>query len=229
MKKIDVSQLNLKRPIIVFDLETTSTDTSEARIVEICLVKVLPDGTTKTHTTLVNPGVPIPEGASEVHGIKDEDVKDSPKFKDIAKGVLYFIRDCDLGGYNQLSYDIPVLAEEFERAGIKKHGLFEVKYLDALPVFRDQVPHTLSGACEFYLDKKLDDAHSAEADTLATLEVILESAKCAGISSVEDYDKAWFEGKVPAEIPTEFIPKGTNLENFPSFRLVKTRIDGGFG
>jgi DNA polymerase-3 subunit epsilon len=163
--------LKLKRPIIFFDLETTGVDTSNDRIVEISLVKVSPDGTKSVKTRRINPEMHIPEEATAVHGITDEDVKDEPTFKQIAKSLAQFIEGCDFGGFNSNRFDLPVLVEEFMRAGVDV-DFKRRSYIDVQNIFHKKEQRTLVAAYKFYCDKDLENAHSAEADTLATYEVL---------------------------------------------------------
>ncbi|MBQ4279728.1 MAG: 3'-5' exonuclease [Rikenellaceae bacterium] len=165
-------KLNLKNPIIFLDLETTGVDPAKDRIVEISLVKVFPNGDQETKTRRINPEMPIPPGATAVHHICDEDVKDCPKFKEIAKSLAAYIEGCDLGGFNSNKFDVPVLVEEFLRAGIDI-DLKKRKLIDVQNIFHKKEQRTLVAAYKFYCDKELEGAHSAEADTLATYEVLL--------------------------------------------------------
>ncbi len=164
-------ELNLKKPIVFFDLETTGVDVANDRIVEISLHKVMPDGKEETKTMRINPEMPIPLQSTEIHGISDDDVKDEPTFNIVAKDVAKFIEGCDLAGYNSNKFDIPLLAEEFLRVGLdvdlKKHKLIDVQV-----IFHKMEQRTLSAAYKFYCEKNLDDAHSAEADTIATYEIL---------------------------------------------------------
>ena len=169
-------KLNLKRPIIFFDLETTGVDTARDRIVEISMVKVMPDGEEIRKTRRLNPGMHIPAEATAVHGITDEDVKDCPTFAQVAKSLEQFIRGCDFGGFNSNRFDLPVLVEEFLRAGVDV-DLKRRKFIDVQNIFHKKEQRTLVAAYKFYCDKELDDAHSAEADTLATYEVLEYSAR----------------------------------------------------
>ena len=164
-------QLNLKNPLVFFDLETTGTDIVNDRIVEISYLKVFPNGTEEAKTMRVNPEVPIPEGATAVHGISDEDVKNSPTFKEIAKILAKDIEGCDLAGYNSNRFDIPLLAEEFLRAGTDI-DLKKRKFVDVQTIFHKMEQRTLSAAYKFYCDRELVGAHGAEADTKATYEVL---------------------------------------------------------
>ncbi len=164
-------QLNLKRPIIFFDIESTGLSVATDRIVEICVVKVLPNGDTEIKTRRVNPTIPISAEAQAVHGISDDDVKDCPTFKSIAKSLANYLEGCDFAGYNSLKFDIPMLAEEFLRAGIDFD--FRKKHLvDVQNIFHKMEQRTLSAAYKFYCEKDLENAHSAQADTVATYEIL---------------------------------------------------------
>ena len=163
--------LKLHKPLCIFDLETTGVNVSSDRIVEICILKVNPDASRESKTWLVNPGMPIPEASSLVHGIYDKDVMNAPSFKEIASKVLEMIKDSDLGGFNSNRFDVPVLAEEMLRAGID-FDLSKHRFVDAQTIFFKKEPRTLGAAYQFYCDKTLENAHSAEADTLATFEVL---------------------------------------------------------
>ena len=165
-------KLNLKRPIIFFDLETTGTDTSNDRIVEISMVKVAPDGEKTIKTRRINPEMPIPAEATAVHHITDEDVKDCPTFKQIAKSLKAFMEGCDFGGFNSNRFDLPVLVEEFLRAGVDV-DFRKRRYIDVQNIFHKKEERSLIAAYRFYCNKDLEAAHSAEADTLATYEVLL--------------------------------------------------------
>jgi len=164
-------KLNLKRPLIVFDLETTGTSVNNDRIVEFCYIKVMPDGSEHVKTMRFNPGIPIPHEVSLIHGIYDEDVKDAPLFKAKAKELAEEFKGCDFAGFNSNKFDFPLLVEEFLRAGVE----FDVenrKFVDAQRIFHMMEQRTLTAAYKFYCNKSLENAHSAEADTLATLEVL---------------------------------------------------------
>ena len=164
-------ELKLTRPIIFFDLETTGVDTARDRIVEISLIKVMPDGEKIIKTRRLNPTIPIPKEASEVHHIYDEDVKDCPTFRQVAKSLRDFMEGCDFGGFNSNRFDLPVLAEEFLRAEVDI-DLRNRRYIDVQNIFHKKEERTLVAAYRFYCDKDLNDAHSAEADTMATYEVL---------------------------------------------------------
>ncbi|MAZ28577.1 MAG: DNA polymerase III subunit epsilon [Cytophagaceae bacterium] len=163
--------LQLIRPICFFDLETTGIEIAKDRIVEISILKVFPDGKEDSYTWLVNPTIPIPAEVTAVHGIKDADVADKPTFKELAVEIYNLVKDSDLAGFNSNRFDIPLLAEELLRADID----FDMKNRNAVDVqtiFHKMEQRTLSAAYKFYCDKNLDDAHSAEADTRATYEVL---------------------------------------------------------
>jgi DNA polymerase III, epsilon subunit and related 3''-5'' exonucleases len=164
-------QLNLKNPILFFDIESTGLNVATDRIVEICAVKVLVNGDQEVKTRRINPTIPISPEAQAVHGISDEDVKDCPTFKEIAKSMAKWMEGCDFAGYNSIKFDIPLLAEEFLRVGIdfdfRKRNLVDVQN-----IFHKMEQRTLSAAYKFYCKKDLENAHSAEADTLATYEIL---------------------------------------------------------
>jgi DNA polymerase-3 subunit epsilon len=164
-------KLNLKRPIIFFDLETTGVDTAKDRIVEVSMIKVMPDGEEVVRTRRINPQMHIPEEASAIHGIKDEDVKDAPTFAQVAKSMAQFIEGCDFGGFNSNRFDLPMLVEEFLRAGVDV-DFKRRRFIDVQNIFHKMEQRTLVAAYKFYCDKDLEAAHSAEADTRATYEVL---------------------------------------------------------
>lgn len=164
-------ELKLTRPICFFDLETTGTDVAKDRIVEVSILKLYPNGNKESKTWLVNPEVPIPEHATAVHGITNEKVAGEPTFKELSRQVYNMIKDSDLAGYNSDRFDIPLLAEEMLRAEID----FDMKNrvsVDVQTIFHKMEKRTLGAAYQFYCQKDLTDAHSAEADTLATYEVL---------------------------------------------------------
>lgn len=164
-------QLQLKNPIVFFDLETTGVNIATDRIVEISILKVHINGTEESRTYKVNPEMPIPPQASAIHGITDEDVRDAPTFKAIARELARFMEGCDIGGYNSIKFDIPLLAEEFMRAEVD-FDMTKRKLVDVQNIFHKMERRTLEAAYKFYCDKDLKDAHSAEADTKATYEVL---------------------------------------------------------
>ena len=164
-------QLNLKNPLVFFDLETTGINIVKDRIVEISFVKVYPNVKEESKTRRINPEMPIPPESTAIHGITDEDVKDCPTFKEIAKSLAAQIEGCDLAGYNSNRFDIPLLAEEFLRAGVDI-DLNKRKFVDVQTIFHKMEQRTLAAAYKFYCDKSLENAHTAEADTMATYEVL---------------------------------------------------------
>jgi DNA polymerase-3 subunit epsilon len=165
-------QLNLRNPLIFFDLETTGINITKDRIVEISYLKIKPDGSEEGKTRRINPQIPIPEQATAIHGITDEDVKDCPTFKEIAKSFAAQIEGCDLAGFNSNRFDIPMLAEEFLRAGITV-DLNKCKFVDVQTIFHKMEQRNLAAAYKFYCNKDLTDAHSAESDVRATYEVLM--------------------------------------------------------
>lgn len=164
-------QLQLKNPVVFLDLETTGINIVTDRIVEIALVKVKVDGSEEEKLLRINPEVHIPEETSQIHGIYDEDVKDAPTFKEVAKTLAKFIEGCDLGGFNSNRFDIPLLAEEFLRADIDI-DLKKNKFIDVQAIFHKMEKRTLVAAYKFYCNEELVNAHSAMADTKATYEVL---------------------------------------------------------
>lgn len=163
--------LQLTRPLVFIDLETTGTQLSQDRIVEIAIIKLNPDGARATKRKLINPQMPIPKASSDIHGITDEMVKDAPSFKQVANEVKQFIGQSDLAGYNSNRFDIPLLMEEFLRAGME-FDMQHLRLVDVQKVFHMMEQRTLGAAYKFYCDRVLESAHSAEADALATLEVL---------------------------------------------------------
>lgn len=200
-------KLNLKRPLAFFDLETTGTNIGADRIVEISVIKLNPDGSEEVMTWRVHPGIPIPLESSLVHGIYDEDIKDEKRFQDLANHVAEFIGNADLAGYNSNKFDIPMLMEEFLRAGV----MFDLEnryFVDVQNIFHQMEQRTLKAAYKFYCEKDIINAHSAEADTRATMEVL--------IAQVERYVDTEFEDKKgnrskPVVGDVEALHKFTNL------------------
>lgn len=164
-------ELKLNRPICFFDLETTGIEVAKDRIVEISIFKVFPNGTTESKTWLVNPTIPIPPQTTAVHGITNEKVANEPTFKELASVIYTLMKDSDLGGFNSDRFDIPLLAEELLRAGVD----FDMKNrvsVDVQTIFHKKEERTLSAAYKFYCNQNLENAHSAEADTMATYEIL---------------------------------------------------------
>lgn len=164
-------KLNLKNPLVFFDLETTGINIATDRIVELCYIKVHPNGNEESKSMRINPEMHIPEAASAIHGIYDEDVKDCPTFKQIARELANAIEGCDLAGFNSNRFDIPMLAEEFLRAEVD-FDMTRRKFIDVQNIYHKLEKRTLSAAYKFYCGKDLENAHSALADTQATYEVL---------------------------------------------------------
>ena len=183
------------KPMAFFDLETTGTNFQNDRIVEISVIKLFPDGEREVKTRLVNPEMHIPEESSAIHGIRDEDVKDAPTFKNISKNLYIYLEGCDLGGYNIAKFDVPVLVKEFSRSGLN-FSLEGRRIVDAYSLFCKMEPRTLKAAYKYFCGKDLENAHSSQADTLATLDL--------------------FEAQVKrySALPKELLPEG--LEAFPA-------------
>lgn len=163
--------LKLKNPLVVFDLETTGISITRDRIIEISYIKLYPNGKEEVKSRRINPEMPIPPASTAIHGITDADVKDCPTFKQIAKSLADQLEGCDLAGFNSSRFDVPMLCEEFLRVGVD-FDFSKRKFVDAQIIFHKKEPRTLEAAYRFYCDKKLENAHSAEADTKATLEVL---------------------------------------------------------
>lgn len=168
--------LKLTRPIAFIDLETTGVNLSKDRIVEIAIVKIQPDGSRITKRKILNPEMPIPKESSDIHGITDEMVKDAPTFKQCANEIKQFLDNCDLGGYNSNRFDVPVLMEEFLRSELDV-DLSDRKMVDVQHIFYSMEPRTLTAAYKFYCNKEMINAHSAEADINATIEVLFSQLK----------------------------------------------------
>jgi DNA polymerase-3 subunit epsilon len=200
-------KLNLKRPLAFFDLEATGTNIGADRIVEISVIKLNPDGSEEVKTWRVHPEMPIPLESSLIHGIYDEHIKDEPKFKELASEVAEFIGNADLAGFNSNKFDIPMLMEEFLRAGV----LFDLDnrhFVDVQNIFHQMEQRTLRAAYQFYCKKDIVNAHSAEADTRATMEVLL--------AQIAKYEKTEWEDKkgnksIPVVNDIEALHKFTNL------------------
>jgi len=164
-------KLNLKIPLCFFDLETTGINVTQDRIIEIAVIKVLPNGEVIKKSNLVNPTLPIPPESTAIHGITNEEVADKPTFKEIAKDYVKFFEGADLAGFNILKFDVPMLVEEFLRAGVE-FDYSRKKLIDAQKIFHMMEKRNLSAAFKFYCDKDMSNAHSAEADTQATMDVL---------------------------------------------------------
>ena len=208
-------KLKLKRPIIFFDLETTGVDTAKDRIVEISMVKVMPDGEEIIKTRKLNPEMHIPEESTAIHGITDEDVKDEPTFTQVAKSLEQFIRGCDFGGFNSNRFDLPVLVEEFLRAGVDV-DLKRRKFIDVQNIFHKKEQRTLVAAYRFYCDKDLTDAHSAEADTRATYEVLKSQLELYPdlVNDIDELSKEYGSFRNNVDFAGRFVMNDEGVEVF---------------
>jgi DNA polymerase-3 subunit epsilon len=178
-------KLNLRNPLCFFDLETTGTNIIHDRIIEIAVIKMMPNGETLRKTNILNPSIPILPESSAIHGLRDEDVKDKPTFKELAKEYMRFFEGADLAGFNVLKFDIPMLVEEFLRAGVE-FDYTRKKIIDAQRIFHLMEKRTLSAAYRFYVNKEFENSHTAEADTEATMEVLISQvAKYEGQDVVD--------------------------------------------
>lgn len=200
-------KLNLKRPLAFFDLETTGVNVASDRIVEIAILKAMPDGAEVVKTLRINPEMPIPLASSLIHGIYDEDIKDAPTFRLVAEELADFIDDADLAGYNSNRFDIPVILEEFLRVGVD-FDMSDRKFVDVQNIFHQMEQRTLRAAYKFYCDKDIINAHSAEADITATYHVLL--------AQLERYENVDFEdkqGKIskPVQNDVEALHLFTNM------------------
>ena len=213
-------QLNLKNPLVFFDLETTGINVTTDRIVEISYLKVMPDGKEECRTRRINPQMPIPKQASDIHGITDEDVKDCPAFKEIAKSLATQLEGCDLAGFNSNRFDIPLLAEEFLRAGVDI-DLNKRKFIDVQTIFHKMEQRNLVAAYKFYCGKELTDAHSAESDTRATYEVLMSQLdKYSELENNVDSLSAFssFNNNVDFAGRMIFNEKGEEIINFGKYK-----------
>lgn len=180
-------KLKLNRPLVFFDLETTGTNVTRDRIVEISYIKVYPDGKEVEGRKLINPGIPIPLESTNVHHITDEMVADQPNFAEVAQELREMFTDSDIAGFNSNKFDVPMLIEEFSRVGMK-FGVFNRKFIDVQNIFHKMEPRTLIAAYKFYCGKDLTDAHSASADTRATYEVLKSQLEKYGDELPSDVD-----------------------------------------
>jgi len=165
-------KLNLRIPLCFFDLETTGINITQDRIIEIAVIKVMPNGEVIRKSNLVNPGIPITAESTAIHGITNEAVADKPTFKEIARDYVKFFEGADLAGFNILKFDVPMLVEEFLRAAVE-FDYSRKKLIDAQKIFHMMEKRTLSAAFKFYCGKEMSNAHSAEADTQATMDVLM--------------------------------------------------------
>ncbi len=176
-------KLKLRNPLIFFDLETTGADVVKDRIVELSYLKVYPDGSEETRTWRINPQIPISPEATAIHGISYDDIKDSPTFQQIAQTLVNEFDGCDFAGFNSNKFDIPLLAEEFLRTKVD-FDLKKRKFVDVMVIFMKMEQRNLAAAYRFYCNRELDNAHSAEADTRATFEIL--KAQIARYSDLEN-------------------------------------------
>lgn len=212
--------LQLNRAVAFIDLETTGINLSSDRIIEIAIIKIMPDNSRVVKRKLLNPEMAIPAKSTEIHGISDEMVKDAPTFKQVANEIKQFLENCDLGGYNSNRFDIPLLMEEFLRSEIEV-DLSNRKMIDVQHIFYTMEPRTLSAAYKFYCDKELIHAHSAEADIEATIDVFLSQIqryKHLG-NSVESILSVIGEDKV-IDYARRFVydEKGIEVFNFGKYK-----------
>ncbi|MEE8412899.1 MAG: 3'-5' exonuclease [Acidobacteriota bacterium] len=191
-----MAALQLTRPIVCFDLETTGIDPASDRIVEISILRLEPDGTRLTRTRRINPGRPIPEEATAVHGIRDEDVADAPSFRQVAKGLLELLEGADLTGFNVARFDIPLLDREFRDCKLNL-GLDQRRIVDAMTIFHRMEPRDLSAATRFYLGREHAGAHTAEADVAVSFEILeAQLARYDELPDTVDALDAWLR-RVP--------------------------------
>ena len=211
--------LQLNKPIAFIDLETTGVNLGTDRIVEIAIVKILADGTKSIKRKLVNPEMPIPKGSSEIHGITDEMVKDAPSFKQVAQELKQMLDGCDFAGYNSNRFDIPLLMEEFLRAGVE-FDMRNRRLLDVQNIFHKMEPRTLSAAYRFYCNKTLEGAHGAEVDAAATYEILLsqlEKYPDLG-NTVESILKMMGEDQIVDFARRFIMADGVEVFNFGKFK-----------
>mgnify|MGYP003574983609 CR=1 FL=1 len=206
-------KLNLKRPLAFFDLEATGVNVGSDRIVEIAVLKAMPDGSEVILTKRINPEIPIPLVTSLIHGIYDEDIKDAPTFAQAAEEIASFIGDADLAGYNSNKFDIPMLLEEFLRVGID-FDMSDRKFVDVQNIFHQMEQRTLKAAYKFYCEKDIINAHSAEADIRATYEVLL--AQLDKYADTDFEDKQGVKSK-PVQNDVDALHQFTNLNKVVDF------------
>ena len=204
--------LNLIKPLIVLDLETTGLNLVNDRIIEYCLYKIHPDGKKEIRTQLINPEMPIPPESTKIHGIKDEDVAQKPIFKAIAADLYSFIGNADLAGFNSNKFDVPFLIEEFLKANID-FSLKGRRLVDIQNIFHKMEPRNLKAACKFYCGHEIENAHTAEADTMATYEVLLaQIERYQNTSYIDNYGK-------------ESIPVKNDIQALYDFSFNKKNAD----
>ncbi len=217
--------LKLERPLVFFDLETTGVQIATDRIVEISILKVFPNGNKESKTWLVNPEIEIPKEASDIHGITNEKVVNEPKFKELAPKVSELIEGCDLAGFNSNRFDIPLLAEEMLKAGVD-FNMKNRKAVDVQVIFHKKEQRTLSAGYQFYCGKNLENAHSAEADTLATFEILeAQLAKYEDVEADVDFLSAYSSHNKRADFAgfIAFHEDGEEMFTFGKYKGVKVR------
>ncbi len=217
--------LKLKNPLIFFDLETTGINITHDKIVELSYIKVYPNGTEEEKTIRVNPGCHIPEEATAIHHITDEDVKDAPLFKDIAKSLSKVFEGCDIAGFNSNRFDIPLLAEEFLNAGVAI-DFAKRKFVDVQTIFHKMEQRTLVAAYKFYCDKDLTEAHSANADTRATYEVLkAQLDRYSGLKNDVEYLSDFSSQKKNVDLMGRIVYNDNKQEvfNFGKYKGVSVR------
>ncbi len=205
-------KLNLTKPIVFFDIESTGLNIGTDKIVEISMLKVMPDNTELLRTELINPQMHIPEIVSELHGIYDKDVADKPTFAELAPSIRDFLKGCDLAGYNLQKFDIPLLVEEFLRIDMDL-DLRGVRVVDVQNIFHKMEPRNLRAAYKFYCGKELVDAHSAEADTIATFRILeAQLSKYEGTVMVDENDREYTPIKNDVEVLSAFSTSDRNVD-----------------
>lgn len=213
-------KLNLKRPLVILDLEATGLNIGSDRIVEIALLKVYPNGNRESKVFKLNPTIPIPLEASKIHGIYDKDVEDCPTFKDLSRDLNAFLGGCDLAGYNSNKYDVPLLIEEFTRCDVH-FDITARKLIDVQNIFHKMEQRTLAAAYQFYCNKGLENAHSAESDANATYEVLLSQLdKYESLKNDVDYlsEFSCITKNVDLAGRIVFNDKGEEVFNFGKYK-----------
>lgn len=211
--------LKLTKPLAFIDLETTGTNPGTDRIVEIAVVKILPDGSKSVKRKIINPEIPVPQAASDIHGITDEMVKDAPAFRQVANEFRQMLDGCDIAGYNSNRFDIPLLVEEFLRVEVD-FDMKGRKLVDVQKIFHQMEPRTLSAAYKFYCNKNLDGAHSAEIDATATYEILeAQLGKYPSLGTTIDSIVKTIGEEVIVDFARRFImDNGVEIFNFGKFK-----------
>lgn len=223
-------KLNLKRPICFIDLETTGLSTQNDRIIEIAIVKLFPDGECEVKSSYVNPMIPISPEAQEVHGISDTQVKDCKKFHEIAESILGFIEGCDLGGYNAIFFDFPILLNEFSRAGYN-WNYRDHKLVDVNNIFKISNPRNLTAAVRHYMNKDHEGAHSAKDDAIATKDIFLKQLEIEDIpDDITEIAKYSNYGKEILDLSGKFTynAEGEIIFNFGPHKGAVAKNEPGF-